>query len=49
MLTRELPIRLRLQLFLLWNKIQLFAKYRQRFYAQLIWVELLNFPNRLFG
>ncbi|MBE9125571.1 MULTISPECIES: hypothetical protein [unclassified Coleofasciculus] len=46
---REQLVRLKLGLILLWNKLRLFAKYRQKFYLKLIWVELLSFPSRVFG
>ncbi|MFP4120073.1 MAG: hypothetical protein ACLFWI_03490 [Coleofasciculus sp.] len=49
MLTREFTVRLKLQLLLLWQKIRLFAQYRQAFYLKLIWLELLCFPSRVLG
>ncbi|MEQ9670779.1 hypothetical protein [Coleofasciculus sp. G2-EDA-02] len=49
MLTRELAVRLKLQFLLLWQKIKLFAQYRQAFYLKLIWLELICFPSRVFG
>jgi len=49
MLTREFTVRLKLQLLLLWQKIRLFARYRQVFYLKLIWLELLCFPSRVLG
>ncbi|MEQ8995857.1 MAG: hypothetical protein RID53_05040 [Coleofasciculus sp. B1-GNL1-01] len=49
MLTREFTVRLKLQLLLLWQKIKLFAQYRQAFYLKLIWLELLCFPSRVLG
>ncbi|MFP5274358.1 hypothetical protein [Coleofasciculus sp.] len=49
MLTRELAVRLKLQFLLLWQKIKLFAHYRQAFYLKLIWLELICFHSRVFG
>ncbi|WP_446400922.1 hypothetical protein [Coleofasciculus sp. C1-SOL-03] len=49
MLTREFTVRLKLQLLLLWQKIRLFARYRQAFYLKLIGLELLCFPSRVLG
>ncbi|MEQ9481888.1 hypothetical protein [Coleofasciculus sp. F4-SAH-05] len=49
MLIRELAVRLKLQCLLLWQKIKLFAHYRQAFYLKLIWLELLCFPSPVLG